>query len=262
MCDGRPDKANKEAAEGTTYHKVSELVLTGKAPSAAHYVGAVMEADGFEFRINEDDAEYAQGFIDRVRQREREGCIVLVEVKTDTSETLGIPEQTGTIDVRIFDIANETLEIRDLKFGRGVKVHVFDTAKRCDYCDGSGNFYSEKEFGRCSCFLSRVNDQLGIYGVSEWHRTKYMCEWKHLKLVIDQPRLNHYDEVTLSQQEVEAFTKAVNVDGRWSYSVWKSYHEDAKGLDVHLKPSLDACRWCPVGGACKVRADRILELIK
>ena len=50
MCDGAPDKPSREAAEGTAYHAISELVLTGKAPRATHYVGAVMPADGFEFQ--------------------------------------------------------------------------------------------------------------------------------------------------------------------------------------------------------------------
>lgn len=243
MCDGLPDKPSREAAEGTCYHGRSEIAIkTGTAVST--FIGQTFEADGFKFTVNEEDADYAQGYVDRIRARERDGCIVSIEVRADTSGVLGIPGQTGTIDARIYDIAARTLEIRDLKFGRGVKVHVWQEVVGLARWMG-------------------VNDQLGIYGASEWERTDgLICDWEFLRLVIDQPRINHYDEITLSRDEVALFIAAVRNDGRWSHSIWKSFHEDAKGLEVHLKPSLDACRWCPRGGSCKVRAERMLEFIK
>lgn len=264
MNDGIEDKPNKYSAEGTCYHTLSEATLTGKLQRCGEAVGATKTADGFEFKITEELADYAQEYVDRIRARANAGCIVSIEVRTDTSDTLGIPGQTGTVDARIFDIASETLEIRDLKFGAGVKVNVWEAPKdmTCEFCDGSGMFYSDAEFGKCNCWWKGVNDQLGIYGVSEWDRTQYMCDWKWLKLVIDQPRIGGYSEVILSRQDVQLFRAAVFADAQLSYMLWQHFKRDAAGLALHLKPSLDACRWCARDGSCQVRATSILETWK
>lgn len=240
MNDGIEDKPNKYSAEGTAYHQVAERALRDCIP-VAEQIGAQTLVDGFKFTIDEENADFAQGYVDRIRARAHAGCIVSVEVRTDTSGVLGIPEQTGTVDARIFDIANETLEIRDLKFGAGVKVCVV-----------------EPEDGRE--LWERVNDQLGIYGTSEWFRTSYMCDWKWLKLVIDQPRIaGGYSEVTLSRADVQSFASAVLADAQKSYKLWQHFRSDAAGLQLHLNPSLDACRWCARAGSCKVRTSTILE---
>lgn len=236
MCDGLPDRASKEAAEGTAYHALAEQAIRGgKRPSQR--VGERVEADGFHFTINEEDAEYCETFIDYAERRRAEGCLVHVEIRTDTSAVLGIPDQGGTIDLRICDLAKRTLEIRDLKFGRGVRVSALE--------DGE------------------PNSQLGIYGISEWAKTDgLLCDWERLILGIHQPRLGHLDEVTLNREQVDEFRRSVLADGRKSYEVWKRYHVDATGLAEHLKPSKEGCRWCPRGGSCKVRANHILEMFK
>lgn len=240
MNDGVPDTTSKYAAEGTAYHALSERALRGGPPLAGR-VGETIEADGFKFTVTEELADYAQEYVDRIRARASAGCIIMVEVRTDTSDLLGIPGQTGTIDARIFDVVNETLEVTDLKFGAGVKVYV------CEPDDGRP-------------LWQRVNDQAGIYGTSEWYRTPYMCDWKFLKLAIHQPRLGHYDEVTLTRADVEAFAQAVNHDAARSWLVYQQHRVDAGGLLPHLTPSLEACRWCARAGSCKARANSILEM--
>lgn len=250
MNDGVPDKTSKEAAEGTTYHSESEAAIRNGTQIAAN-VGQKRVTDGFKFTITEDDAEYAQGYVDRIRARAHAGCIVSVEVKTDTSEVLGIPGQSGTLDARIFDIANETLEIHDLKMGRGVKVYVWQ-----DSNGGKPPTPGQTPAPR----WAGVSDQLGIYGVSVWRNTLYMCDWKFLRLVIDQPCIGHYDEITLTREEVEAFAQSLYVDAQRSFETWKAYREDATHLGNHLTPSLDACRWCYRAGSCRTRAESILKL--
>jgi hypothetical protein len=239
--DGAPDESSIYAAEGTCYHELAEKTFT-QGGQASDAVGTIREADGFQFKITEEDADYAQEYVDRLRARANEHCIVIMEGKVDTSDVLGIPEQVGTIDACILDIANETIEIRDLKFGRGVKVYVWEDP-------GPG--------------ISRwqgINDQLGGYLLAAWRKYSFMCHWKKFRLVIDQPRLNHLDIVELTREEMEAFAESLWRDAQHSYGVWQAHREDAKHLIHHLAPSLEACRFCIAGGSCQRRAQDIMNL--
>lgn len=233
MNDGVRETASKYAAEGTAYHAVSEDTIRGKYSRCVDAVGEVREADGFKFTITEDDADYAQEYVDRIQARMREGAIVQVEVKQDTSEVLGIPGQTGTVDAAVMQIVEETYEINDLKFGAGVRVYAREP-------DG------------------KPNDQLFTYGWSGMMRTLFMCDWKWLRLRVHQPRLGHYDEITLSREECEKLGADLLRDAQRSYETWQRFREDATGLQTYLTPSLEACRWCAVAGRCKARAQKML----
>lgn len=241
MNEGKPEEASRYAAEGTAYHSVAEEAFRTGQPCATQ-VGRKVTADGFPFTINDDDAEFAQQYVDYLRSRQLNGCLVYIEQRTDTSEVLGIPEQSGTIDGMVIDFANETLEIDDLKFGRGVKVEVWtDPGENVSRWQG-------------------VNDQVGIYGVSVWRRLAALFGLKYLKLAIHQPRIYHYAEITLTFEEVERFAASLYIDAQQSFDTWKTYREDAKHLSNHLKASLDACRWCFRAGSCQVRAQSIISL--
>lgn len=240
MNEDAPDSASVYSAEGTAYHGVAERAYRSGAPCAAE-VGQRIEADGFKFTVNDEDADYAQQYVDRLRERAAAGCLVFIEQKADTSDVLGIPDQSGTIDGLVLDIINETIEVDDLKFGRGVKVEVW------------------KDPGEGVPRWQGINDQLGTYGRAAWLRYAFMCKWKWLRLAIHQPRLNHYAEIVLSRAEVEAWAEGLYIDAQQSYGVWKAYRNDATHLGNHLTPSLDACRWCFRAGSCRVRAESILR---
>jgi hypothetical protein len=243
MNDGAPDESSIYAAEGTAYHAlVDEAFHGGKLPSAR--IGERVQADGFTFTVTDEDAAYAEDYLAVLRARQEAGCIVSVEVRTDTSALLGIPGQAGTVDGRVFDLANDTLEIRDLKFGKGVKVYA----------------YERGALAECVPMWQRVNDQIGTYGASEFYAWQWFHPFKFLKLCIHQPRIGWYDEVTLTAQDVDAFAEALHADALASHRIWQA----RETIDVaqHLKPSHAACRWCYRAGSCRVRANAILEMFK
>lgn len=239
MNDGVEDKPSRYSAEGTAYHGLAEESIITQQPCSAK-VGHHTDADGFHFVVDDGNADFVQQYVDRINAQIAAGHIVHVEVRTDTSAVLGIPGQTGTVDARIIDVANETLKIRDLKFGAGVKVYI------CEPDDGRP-------------LWQRVNDQLGIYGASEWYKWMRLFDLKFLQLAIDQPRLGHYDEVTLTREEVELFAAAAHEDAQVSWRSWQANCEDARDLRLDLLPSLEACRWCARAGSCSVRTLSILE---
>jgi len=235
MNDGAPNPPSIYSAEGTVYHGIAEQAFK-EGKRCTDYVGQVREADGFKFVINEELAEFAQRYVDALRARSDAGAIVRLEVKADTSRVLCIPEQTGTIDGQVFDIANETVETHDLKMGAGVRVYARNL-------DGS------------------PNDQTFIYGSTTLLEWLLLADWKFLKLVIHQPRIGPPQELTLPRAEVEQLIAELRADAEKSYEIWQRYREDAAGLEAHLTPSHEACRWCARAGSCKVRAQYILEML-
>jgi hypothetical protein len=231
------------------YHTVAEQSFrTGEPCSTA--VGQIRQADGFKFAITDDGADFAQMYVDRLRQRANAGCIVSIELKLDASDLYGIPEQSGTGDGVVLDITNETLELHDLKFGMGVRVYAWEDPNRGGVKPG----------WTPAPRWAGVNDQVGIYIASAWRRYSFVADWKFFKLCIHQPRIDHYDEITLTREEMEQFAEAVFRDAQHSYGVWLAHREDAKHLLPHLKPSMEACRWCVIAGNCKARYQKMRNL--
>lgn len=234
MNDGTPDTASIYSAEGTAYHELVEWAVSN-ARRCADRIGCTLQADGFTFKVTEELADYAQEYVDALQARAAAGCIVRVEVKQDTSEVLGIPNQTGTVDGQVFDVPAETVEIHDFKFGAGVKVYVQDQ---------NGD----------------PNDQTLIYGAATMFAWLLLCNWKWLKLVIHQPRMGPPQELILSRADVEKYVEALRADAYKSYQVWQRFNKDASGLETHLTPTAEACRWCYRAGSCRARATKIRSM--
>jgi hypothetical protein len=244
--DGVPDSTSIYAAEGTVYHAVAEHSFRTGEPCSA-VVGQTKEADGFKFKITDEGADFAQMYVDRLRQRANAGCLVSIELKLDTSDVYGIPEQSGTGDGVVMDFVNEILELHDLKFGMGVKVYAWIDPNKGGVKPG----------WTPAPRWAGVNDQVGIYLASAWRRYAFVADWKFFKLCIHQPRIDHYDEIVLTREEMEAFAQAVYIDAQHSYGVWQAHREDARHLLAHLVPSQDACRWCAIAGSCKARYQKV-----
>lgn len=225
---GIKDEPSQYAAEGTAYHDVSARVLDalgnggpGYATCAA-YVGATIEADGFKFIIDEDNATHAQVYVDAIR---RLSGVQYYEVRLDTSAVVGVPGQGGTGDAVTLDFEASTIHVDDLKFGRGEVV------------------FAEK------------NEQLLQYGAAALLKYELSHDWKFIKLGIHQPRLNHYSEHIYTVEEVRAWVK--ENQGRFvlAHALW----EDPTKLQMSdFAPGEKQCRWCPIRGSCAARADQFL----
>jgi len=223
------------AAEGTVAHEVRELCLEfGVDPH--HFVGLSMQADGYEFTVDEDMASHLQTGIDWVREHTANP---LVEIRVDLSPWL--PGQFGTCDTAWIEGLIRTLFISDLKYGAGEPVDATD------------------------------NKQLRLYALGAWH---YLGQPDVDRVVmnIDQPRAGGMKFWEVSLDELLAFgdeMKAVyakiasgNVEIRRIGTSGLFEILNVTG-EIEFAPSEAACRWCEVkkaDGGCPARNKWMLDM--
>jgi hypothetical protein len=95
-------------------------------------------------------------------------AVLKIEEKTDFSHI--VPEGFGTSDANI--IADDLLEIVDLKYGTGIKVDAVD------------------------------NPQLRLYALGLLHQYTMLYNIKRVKMTIVQPRLDHIDSETMTVEQL------------------------------------------------------------
>lgn len=146
----------------------------------------------------------------------------LLEVKTRHTFRMSGVTIEGTPDCVEIDLANHTLRIKDLKYGRGVKVEA------------------------------EANNQLIAYAVMVFfslpdHMQK---DINSVELWIIQPRIGHYPTATLTVSELFEYYNLIDETlGR----------VQTGELDDTFNPSAAACRFCPAGGNCKAQRDSIFQ---
>lgn len=168
-----PDKAGREAAEGTVAHGVAEPWLkTGKKPR--HLIGTtewVEEGDwGYLITIDEVMMDYVQSYVD--------WCWSLpgdhfVEQKVYFSQITPIPNQGGTADHVACEYGR--MVITDLKYGKGVEVYAKD------------------------------NTQAQLYALGFFYEWDWLYDFQEIVIRIAQPRRDHFDEWVINRQQLLSF---------------------------------------------------------
>jgi hypothetical protein len=170
---GLPNTDSKHSAEGTAAHTLGYRVLAyGKR--AETFINQEIPAGGRIFVVDQAMADAVQMYADDVLDRAK-GADLYIEQRTDLSEVLGVPEQFGTTDASIVDVAKRHLTIVDLKYGMGVKV------------------YAEK------------NEQMMLYALGELRKWQIVGDFDFVTVVVCQPRLDHIDEWTCGLEDLLAF---------------------------------------------------------
>lgn len=219
---GVKDAPSQYAAEGTAYHFVAAAALANSL-QCADAIGTEVEADGFKFTIDEENAAHAQTYVDAIRRIPGQK---FYEVRLDTSGVVGVEGQGGTGDAVTLDFAASTVHVDDLKFGRGEVV------------------------------FAEENEQLLQYGAAALLRFGLLHDWKFVKLGIHQPRIQHYSEHIYPADEVTEWAVERHPQWRRAYEL---YQDPSKVTASDYSPGDKQCRWCPIRGKCKARADQFLK---
>lgn len=174
LTEDIPDgESSSFAAEGTLAHAIAEDYLreyaTGKGRTVEDYVvpekfkGNPLFYDG----MYQDVTPYLEYVVSTFEGKSRVATLD-VEARLDFSKY--VPSGFGTGDAVIID--NGTLEICDLKFGKGVLVEAEN------------------------------NPQIMLYGLGALHAYDYIFDVKNVKMTIVQPRLDHVASFVLSADEL------------------------------------------------------------
>ena len=209
-----PDKGSEYAAEGTLAHEVAEIRL--------RYLNLEILQDEYEKRLRAVEADprysvsmndYISDYVDTVWERysclqaENNGLAYLfIEQKLDFSPW--VPEGFGTGDVII--IAGDTIEVIDLKYGKGVPVSAEN------------------------------NSQMRLYGLGAYNNFGLLYEFKNVAMTIVQPRLDSISSETLTLNELLAWGEAVKVTAQMAMKGEGEYAEadllsDAEVSDILMR---------------------------
>lgn len=227
MEQGLPDTAGLDAAEGTAAHELAAMCLTNGIP-AADLVRTEIKVGARVFVVDQEMAQHVQTYVDTVKAMVGE-AVVVVETRVDFSDFLAVRGSTGTADaIGILKDFGE-IQVHDLKYGRGVKVHAEDNKQLMLYALGA--------YAACGSDLGQ--------GIGKF------------RLVIHQPRLNHVSEWVISVADLLAFGREAK---RAAQRVIYCLEEDFDPA-TDLVAGEAQCRWCKAKSTCPALRDHVLATV-
>lgn len=174
--------------------------------------------------VDEEMASYAQEYVDYVNSIPGTKHI---EQLLDINDLTGEPDAIGTPDAVIVD--SDDLTVVDFKYGKGVVVEAED------------------------------NPQLMLYALAALGA--YRADFKCIKLVIFQPRINHVSEWEYSPGALERFAIRVKLaaDKCSNAIAWDEKFNYVR--DGHFNPGESQCRWCRAKPTCPALRDHALSTV-
>lgn len=173
LTEGLPDKTSEFAREGTLAHSIAEKALADYKAYGKNAVfppalsERVLNNPHYYEGMTNDVLPYVDYVIDTFESH-GEGAVLEVERRVDFSEW--VPHGFGTADALI--ISDGTLEVIDLKFGKGVMVDATE------------------------------NPQMMLYGLGAYYANEYIYDVEKVQMTIVQPRLDHISTFELSVSDL------------------------------------------------------------
>lgn len=155
-----PDTTSKYALEGTLAHSLGEAYLLNSEDE----IKKIENDDLFYPGMKEEVLEYVTYCEERLNEliKKDKNSIMLVEERINLNEY--VPEGFGTGDCIL--IGDKTLEIIDLKFGKGIEVEVENNSQLMLYALGA---YSEYGFIYDIENIRITVAQVRLNGISSWN---------------------------------------------------------------------------------------------
>lgn len=233
LSQGHDFGGNEYTAEGTAAHWLAEQALRSGKP-CEHWLGethTVLSDDGLErwdIPIDAEMCSYVQVYVDYVFRRHQEmpGAL-LIEHRADLSNVLGIADQGGTADAVLADtLITGTLEVIDLKYGRGKAVEAEGNEQLMLYALGCLDHFGDAEF-------------------------------EQVVLTICQPRLDSMPQVTMTPAELRAFGEKAKSAAITAVEVL----DQPQHIERALNPGDKQCQWCPAKATCPALAQHVLDTV-
>ena len=210
MSQYYPDRTSKFAKEGTAAHELAAWCLNQNKDAKA-FLG---EYTSNRYEVTKDMANNVQRYVDTVRDYAI-GATLLVEQPLPIDFLTGEEDAESTGDAVIISTDGEEIQIHDLKYGMGERVYAED------------------------------NLQLAMYALGAMHKYSMCGDFKRVKLVIHQPRLNVFDEWDVSAEELEQIGSKIKAAADNVHAIDLSLDEED-----HLNPGEKQCRWCKAKADC------------
>lgn len=167
-----PDHETDFTKEGTAAHELSELKLmhqTGKITKRA-FTTRYNKFKSENSYYNQEMDEFTDSYVDLVIEslNAHESADIDLEKRVDFSQW--VPDGFGTSDVVI--LANNSIEIIDLKYGKGVRVDAYQ------------------------------NPQMMLYALGAYDAYDLVYDFETIKMTIIQPRLDSVSSFEIAVEEL------------------------------------------------------------
>ena len=225
-----PSTDNEFSAEGTAAHTLASRALEYRKP-CAFWVGEQIQVGNYVFTVDNEMADNVQAYVDDVLRRATGGTL-LVEQRVQFSEAIGVPEQFGTADAIILSEDCKHATVEDLKYGRGVQVYAHE------------------------------NKQLMTYAVAVLESfDAIMGEVENVTLVINQPRLDHVDEWTVSVARLRQHAAEMKLAAGAALEGLGALELTGEIPAALFKPSEDACFFCKAKATCQALQQHVARTV-
>lgn len=219
-----PSRTSSYAEEGTCAHNLAAWALESEHHNCEAFLGRIDPETNIE--ITEDMCGYVQEYVDDVISMMGDDNLH-VEVKVDFSKVVGVPDSFGTADAVI--VGATTLQVHDLKFGRGVAVSAEENRQLMIYALGAIEMFDE-------------------FGIIE-----------EVTLGIHMPRKDGYNSWVVSRQELDAFGEEVKVAAMKAIAL---FNQGPSALvEENLIPGEKQCRWCDFKANCVSQGETMMSVV-
>jgi hypothetical protein len=225
-----PNPGSEYSAEGTAAHTLASRALEYGHP-AAFWLGEQIQVEGRVFTVDNDMADHVQAYVDDVLRRVAGGTL-LVEQRVGFSEAIGVEAQFGTADAIILSADGAHAIVEDLKYGRGVQVYATE------------------------------NKQLMTYAVAVLETFETIMEGvENITLVVAQPRLDHYDEWTVSVERLREHAAALRLAAGAALEGLAALEATGEIPKELFRPSEDACFFCLAKPTCEALRQHVSQAV-
>lgn len=221
-----PKRTSQYADEGTTAHNLAALTLVSEHKNCEAFLGRIDPETKME--MTQEMCDYVQEYVDEILRLKGDGGEIYVETKVNFSHVVDVPESFGTADVVI--IKGDTLQIHDLKYGRGVAVDARDNEQLMIYA-------------------------LGALGMFSSHAIT------HVTMGIHMPRKDGYNDWTITVEELSEFGKKVKDAAQKAIGIYKRGVMWVLKEDGILVPGEKQCKWCDAKAYCPELGEEMVSMV-
>lgn len=194
-----PDSSGEAAKEGTLAHELGELLLRNhlgmiSTPEANEKTQSILADPLYTSDMLDHASNYAAFVIEVYEAAKKQTKDAVIQIEASLNLTDYVPEGFGTGDTVI--IADGTMDIIDLKYGKGVQV--------------SGE----------------NNKQMMLYALGALREFDYMYDIRTVRMTIYQPRMDNISPFEMSVADLQAWAEnelkplaQLAFDGRGEFKV-------------------------------------------
>lgn len=215
------EKESEYAKEGTLAHAFAASILSAGEEETWKRMGTIEDKLGY------DSISPLFDYVDSIRRQSKDHHL-LIEQSLSVGHITLEDNAEGTGDAIIIHDDEETLEIRDLKFGMGNRVYA------------------------------KKNKQLMLYALGARHQFSMLGDFKKFILAVHQPRLDHLDEWECSLEELLEFADEVKFRVEFIWRLIKGEVKFNPGQD--LVPTERGCQFCKAN-PCPKLSEHILKTV-